>query len=94
MAVARTQSFFPNPGGSAGNVCLGANIGRYIGDVLVADGSGQVSMALDLTSIPQPTGSQPTLAGETWNFQFWHRDSAPGGGATSNFSRGLEVTFE
>ncbi len=94
MAVARTQSFFANPGGSTGNVCLGANIGRYIGSVLTADGSGQISMALDLTAIPQPTGSQATLAGETWNFQFWHRDTAPGGGATSNFSRGLEVNFQ
>lgn len=94
FAVARTQFFFPNPGGSTGNVCLGANIGRYLGDVLTADASGQISMPLDLTAIPQPTGAQPTLAGETWNFQYWHRDTTSTGGTTSNFSRGLEINFQ
>ena len=94
FAVARTQFFFPNPGGSTGNVCLGANIGRYLGDVLSADAAGEISMALNLAAIPQPTGSQGTLAGETWNFQFWHRDVTLSGGTTSNFSRGLEVTFQ
>ena len=32
-------------------------------------------------------------AGETWNFQTWHRDSV-GGIATSNFTNGLAVTFQ
>ncbi|MCB9610105.1 MAG: formylglycine-generating enzyme family protein [Planctomycetes bacterium] len=31
-------------------------------------------------------------AGDTWHFQFWHRDSAAAPGA-SNFSNGLSVTF-
>lgn len=94
FAVARTQFFFPNPGGSTGNVCLGANIGRYLGNVLTADSAGLITMPIDLSAIPQPTGSQPTLAGETWNFQYWHRDTTTGGGTTSNFSRGLEINFQ
>lgn len=94
FAVARTQFFFPNPGGSTGNVCLGANIGRYLGTVLTTDSAGRISMPVNLAAVPQPTGSQPTLAGETWNFQYWHRDVNSGGGTTSNFSRGLEINFE
>lgn len=94
FAVARTQFFFPNPGGSTGNVCLGANIGRYLGNVLTTDSAGRISMPVDLTAVPQPTGSQPTLSGETWNFQYWHRDGTSGGGTTSNFSRGLEINFQ
>ena len=47
---------------------------------------------LDLTSVPQPMGSVAVLGGETWNFQAWFRDSSMGA-STSNFSDGLEMTF-
>jgi hypothetical protein len=41
---------------------------------------------------PQPNGTVPVMAGETWSFQCWHRDVA-GGAATSNFSEGVSLTF-
>ena len=70
----------------AGNLCLGGAIGRYAGP------SG-ISLAIDLTQLPQPTGPVTALPGESWNFTAWHRDTS-GMGATSNFTDGLAVTFQ
>ena len=83
------------PGGSLGNLCLGGAIGRFVGpgQIMNSGPSGSISLAVDLTAMPTPTGLvfvQPT---ETWYFQGWHRD-AVGGSATSNFTDGLEVTFQ
>lgn len=91
--VSRDQGFVVNPGGSTGNLCLGGSIGRYSLWVLNAGGTGQVSLAIDLATIPHPTMPFAVIPGDTLNFQYWHRDGAPGGGATSNLSEGLEVGF-
>jgi hypothetical protein len=53
---------------------------------------GEISLALDLSQQPTPTGLVQVQPGETWNFQAWFRDSV-GGQVTSNFTDGLEVTF-
>ncbi len=90
----RTQGFVQNPGGSAGNICLGAPIGRVVGGVITNSGAaGAVSVLADLNFMPQPSGAIVVQAGETWNFQCWYRDAVVGGGSTSNFSDGLEVLF-
>jgi len=90
----RTQGFVQNPGGSAGNLCLGNAIGRRVGGLIPNSGTtGMVSVLADLTSMPQPSGAVVVQAGETWNFQCWYRDAVAGGGSTSNFSDGLEVLF-
>ncbi|MEZ6015018.1 MAG: formylglycine-generating enzyme family protein [Planctomycetota bacterium] len=89
----RTQGFVQNPGGSAGDLCLGNPIGRLVGGVAVNSGAtGVVDVTADLNVMPQPTGAVAVLPGETWNFQCWYRDAA-GGSATSNFSDGLAVLF-
>ncbi|MEZ6015025.1 MAG: SUMF1/EgtB/PvdO family nonheme iron enzyme [Planctomycetota bacterium] len=89
----RTQGFVQNPGGSAGNLCLGNPIGRLVGGVAVNSGAtGVVDVTANLNVLPQPTGAVAVLPGETWNFQCWYRD-AVGGSATSNFSDGLAVLF-
>ncbi len=89
-----TQGFVGNPGGSMGNLCLGGSIGRYVGPGQIQNsGSAQeISLLLDLTMTPTPTGLVSIAAGEVWNFQAWYRD-AVGGVATSNFTDGLEITF-
>ena len=88
------QNTVAQPGGSQGVLCLGGAIGRYVGpgQILNSGAAGSVSLALDLTQVPQPTGFVSVQPGETWNFQAWFRD-AVGGSATSNFTDGLEVTF-
>jgi hypothetical protein len=90
-----TQGLTTNPGGSAGNLCLGGAIGRYVGpgQILNTGSAGSITLTLDLTSTPTPTGLVAIQPGETWNFTAWHRDMGSGGSATSNFTDAVEVTF-
>ena len=89
----RSTGFVANPAGSAGNLLLGGNIGRYSSQVNTVNGSGRASPTLNLNAMQTPSGTVPATAGQNWSFQFWHRDSSAAG-PTSNFSRGLTVTFE
>jgi len=84
----------PNPGGSAGVLCVGSPIGRYVGpgQIKNSGGTGSFSLLIDLNQIPTPTGPTAAVAGQTRNFQAWHRDVVAGS-ATSNFTNGLAVTF-
>ena len=88
------QGFVSNPGGSQGNLCLGGAIGRYVGpgQIQQSGSAGEVSLLLVLGQTPTPTGFVVIVAGDTWNYQCWFRDSV-GGQAVSNFSDGLEVLF-
>jgi hypothetical protein len=92
--TSRAQGFVAAPGGSQGDLCLGGAIGRFVGpgQVQQASASGAISLSLDLTTHPTPTGPVVVPAGETWSFQAWYRDSVAGV-ATSNFTDGLEVRF-
>jgi hypothetical protein len=89
------------PGGSQGFLCLGGTIGRFQSQVGAVSAAGVYRISTDpgagpqrfsLTLFPQPNGTVPVMAGETWSFQCWHRDSV-GGAATSNFSEGISLTF-
>ncbi|MEM9380875.1 MAG: hypothetical protein AAGB93_13060 [Planctomycetota bacterium] len=86
-----TPAFIANPGGSQGNLCLSGAVGRYAGNILNSGASGEVSLAIDVTSLPQPTGSVAAVVGETWRFQAWFRDANPN--VTSNFSDAIAITF-
>lgn len=93
--ASQTQGFTPAAGGSSGNLCLGGSIGRFVGpgQVKSADFGGEIALAVDLTNVPTPVGSTAVQAGETWSFQLWHRDQG-GAGSTSNFTRGVALTFQ
>ncbi len=90
--IGMTQGFVANPAGSSGNLCLSGSIGRNF----PASGSGNngnITVAMDWArGIAQPSGFVAAMAGDTWNFQLWHRDVVAGS-ATSNFSEGLTVTL-
>lgn len=94
--TSQLQTFVPNPGGSSGNLCIGGSIGRYVGpgQIQNSGNEGSISLTLDLTQHPQPNGFVTVVAGDTWNWTAWYRDTLPMGGATSNFSNGLEVSFQ
>lgn len=80
-SVARSPLF-------GGTLCVGAPITRFL-DIEFADATGTLERAVDLTALPGPTTFLP---GDTWNFQYWHRDvlvSAP-----ANLSDALSVTWE
>jgi hypothetical protein len=86
------QGFIANPGGYGGNLCLGGTIGRFP-QILHSGVDGSVSMPVDWTRIPWPTGSPATvLPGQTWNFQLFHRDQV-NGAPTTNFTDGLSITL-
>lgn len=92
----RAFGFSANPGGSNGNLCIaGAPIGRHIGpgEILFSGQSNEVNLPLDLTMLPTANGFVPAGPGETWFFQYWHRDVGPTG-ATSNFSGAQRIRFE
>ncbi|MEM6673625.1 MAG: hypothetical protein AAF726_12335 [Planctomycetota bacterium] len=93
--ASRVQGFTANPGGSAGNLCLAGQIGRYVGPGQIQNSGvqGQISLAINLTQVPQPTGPVAVMPGETWNFTCWFRDSV-GGTATSNFADGVSIDFQ
>jgi hypothetical protein len=84
-----TQGFVANPGGSQGNLCLGGNIGRFNAQVGNSGSGGAFTQSIDLSFMPT-NPPQPTLPGQTWNFQCWYRDL----GGNSNFTDGLEVLFQ
>ena len=89
-----TQGLVANPGGSAGTLCLGGAIGRYVGpgQIRNSGATGAFSLAVNLTQHPTPSGPVSVSAGQTWNFQAWYRD-AVGGVATSNFTDGYQIAF-
>ena len=90
--ASQTQAFVPNAGGSQGNLCLGGSVGRFNAGIFNTGALGHGILPIDLTAIPAPTGLTTIQAGETWNFQTWHRDSV-GGSSTSNFTDAVSVTF-
>ena len=93
--TSQTQGLSPNPGGSAGNLCLGGNIGRYVGpgQIQNSGSSGMIMLLTNNSQQPTPGGLVQVMAGEVWNFQAWYRDVTPMGMATSNFTNGLEITY-
>ncbi len=95
--VGQAPGFVPNAGGSMGNLCLGGAIGRYnqAGQISNSGTAGSISLNLDLTQTPQPSGGPvPIMAGQTWYFQAWYRDFQPMLGSISNLSDGVGVTFQ
>ncbi len=92
--TSRAQGFVANPAGSAGNLCLSGDIGRFVGPGQIQNSGlgGTISWDVDVTAIPQPNGPMGAASGDTWRFQCWFRDSS-GGQATSNFSDGIAITF-
>ncbi|MFT5198759.1 MAG: hypothetical protein ACI87O_001418 [Planctomycetota bacterium] len=95
VLASQTQGLLVNPGGSEGNLCLGGDLARFNrpGEIGIVTG-GSFNLVLPFGDFPEhPNFGVTVMAGDTWNFQFWHRD-AMGGSSTSNFTNGLEILFE
>ncbi|MDB4426381.1 VCBS repeat-containing protein [bacterium] len=79
---------------SVGTLCVIGDVGRGVGGGILNSGpDGAFFGMVDLTAIPQPTGTTAVQAGDTWFFQAWHRDSS-GGQTTSNFTDAIAVPFQ
>lgn len=83
------------PGGSEGILCLSGAIGRYNqqSQIQFSGALRRMSLTIDLTQTPTPLGTTAVMAGDTWHFQTWHRDTVSGQ-PTSNFSDAVEVGFQ
>lgn len=92
LVTSQDQQFVPNPGGSAGNLCIGPDIGRFNAQILPVGAGGEVEFDVDLTMIPRPSTITSGVPGDTWLFQTWHRDVS-GGSQTSNYTRAVAVTL-
>ncbi|MEM6671418.1 MAG: hypothetical protein AAF726_01160 [Planctomycetota bacterium] len=92
--ASRTQGFAAQPGGSAGNLCLGGAIGRFQQDILNSGLGAVIELEVDLAALPQPTGPVAAVPGDTWNFSTWFRDTTSMGAPTSNFSDAVQVTLD
>lgn len=92
--ASRTSAFVVGPGGSAGNLCLGGTIGRFAlpGQVRTASSSGSATLQIDLEAIPQASALSSGVAGETWRFQGWFRDTVAGAPG-SNLTDGVAATL-
>lgn len=94
MITSDTPQFTANPAGSAGNLCIGGSIGRFVGpgQIQSSGALGRFAIPVDLTAVPQPNGPVAAVAGDRWYFQAWYRDSSPAG-PTSNFTQGVQIIF-
>lgn len=90
--VSQVQDSVPMAGGSTGTLCLGGQVGRFNTLIFNSGLLGENATSIDLTQIPTPQGPTAVAAGDTWNFQCWHRDANPT--ATSNFTAPVSVTFQ
>lgn len=84
--ASRSRGFVPGPGGSGGNLCLGAPIARLVSGAAHSSPEGELHDSIDLTDLDQLGAA---MAGETLRFQCWFRDV----GGTSNFTNGYEIPF-
>ncbi len=93
--ASRNTGLISLPGNSDGNLCLGASVGRLnrFGEIKNSNAIGSFSDRIDLGSIPQGQVTVLVLAGETWYFQGWFRDSAAGAGS-SNFTDRVAIDFD
>ncbi len=95
--VSQSFNVLPQVGGGDGRLCIaGADVGRYSASLSVSSPSGEVAFVIDNTSIPLPSGGLEGVSvavGDTFNFQFWHRDVGSSGGPSSNLSDAVTITF-
>ena len=75
--------------------CIGAGgVGVFrLGPPQQIAADGSLTNAVDFGAAPMNTGGGMVEPGSTWNFQMWHRDTTAGGGAGSNLTDAVSVTF-
>ena len=91
MIASRNTTNVNLAGGGLGRLCV-AGGGRYVNAVQNSGTARTYSTSIFPLNIPTPTGFVSAAPGETWHFQYWHRDTSPSG-ATFNFSNACSVTF-
>lgn len=98
LLVGASSGVVNNPAGSLGDLCLvGGFLSRYKLDLGAISTAGTYSVDISSSASGGPgfgipdSGGASIQAGQTWNFQYWHRNA---GGAPSGFSEAIAITFE
>ncbi|HPF14536.1 MAG: hypothetical protein H6830_12940 [Planctomycetes bacterium] len=93
LLLAGTAQASPTvPTGSQGNLCIGGTLARFNQLLTNTDNGLTARFDLDPFEVPLAPGTLPIVAGSTYHFQVWYRDSNPS--PTSNFTEALSVTFQ
>ena len=97
LLIGSGTNVISDPAGAVGDLCLvGGSLKRYRQDLGAISGAGTFSTDISDSASGGPgfglpnSGGASILVGETWNFQYWHRNPA---GAPSGFSEAVSVTF-
>jgi len=97
LLIGNGNAVVHQPPGSAGDLCIagGTCLGRYAKDVGVISAAGEhaTDISDSLSGGPGygiPTCGGQVRSGETWSFQYWHRQPM---GLPSTFSEALAITF-
>ena len=90
--TSRTPGLLPLRAGELG---LGGPFGRLNRprELFVAGEGGAAGGVVALDALPLGGSIAPALRGETWSFQAWYRDVAPGGGGTNQFTDSVALLF-
>ena len=98
LLIGNGNSIVSQPPGAIGDLCVvgGSCLGRYAKDVgqITAGGTFGTDISNSLSGGPNfgiPVCGGNIQSGETWNFQYWHRQPM---GAPSTFSEALTITFQ
>ncbi len=77
-------------GSGLGTLCIGQPLFRWHASVGATDAAGERTVFLPMSDLPIPNGS--IAPGETWFFQYWHRDGSQLSGM-SNTTGSVAVNF-
>jgi hypothetical protein len=90
--ASRQPGYIAHPGGSPGNLCIGAPFVRLGSGAIDSGAEGVFELPLILNQVPNPSGGVGVMAGESWYFTTWFRDFA-GSVFSSQFSSAIRVTL-
>ena len=95
VLVSQNQGLLPGFGGGLGTQCLGSSF-AFLTQPGPAPPAGifqRMAVCLDLPTLPLSAGAVAIQPGDTWNFQFWYRDSGATG-PTTNLTSARSITFQ
>ena len=98
LLIGNGNSVVSQPPGAKGDLCVlgGSCLGRYASDIGAVDSTGTFTTDISNSISGGPGFGIPTCggnlqSGETWYFQYWHRQPM---GQPSTFSEAIGVTFK
>jgi len=97
LLIGNGSSVVTNPPGAKGDLCIvGGFFSRYVLDLgpISAAGMFFVDISNSASGGPGygiPSSGSAIQPGETWNFQYWHRNPA---GQPSGFSEAVAIQFK